>query len=125
MDHDHELLTEEIVLASRTELRGPVPEFLAKKRAEQAPGTARAFEVVLGIFLRFCADRGISRVGQISEPVAYAFIDSERERGMSACTIQDRVRHLKTWTRWMRKRGWTECDRWGRRRDAPRRSARV
>jgi hypothetical protein len=25
MDHDHELLNEEIVLASRTELRGPDP----------------------------------------------------------------------------------------------------
>ena len=36
MDHDHELLREEIVYASRSELRGPIPEFLAKKRAEQA-----------------------------------------------------------------------------------------
>jgi integrase/recombinase XerD len=30
---------------------------------------------------------------------------------MSARTIHDRVRRLKTWTRWMRKRGWTERDR--------------
>jgi hypothetical protein len=29
MDHDHELLRHEIVYASRTELRGPIPEFLA------------------------------------------------------------------------------------------------
>src|SRR5262249_36986256 len=27
-------------------------------------------------------------------------------------TIHDRVTRLKTWTRWMRKRGWTERDRW-------------
>jgi integrase/recombinase XerD len=31
---------------------------------------------------------------------------------MAAGTIRDRVRRLKTWTRWMRKRGWTERDRW-------------
>ena len=29
MDHDSELLREEIVYATRTELRGPIPEFLA------------------------------------------------------------------------------------------------
>ena len=40
MDHDHELLREEIVFASRTEQRGPIPEFLAKKPAERARGTA-------------------------------------------------------------------------------------
>jgi hypothetical protein len=38
MDHDHELLHEEIVYASRTELRGPIPEFLAKKRARASAG---------------------------------------------------------------------------------------
>src|SRR6184192_3929203 len=49
MDHDHELLREEIVYANRTELRGPIPEFLAKKRAEQAPETAAGYEVVFGV----------------------------------------------------------------------------
>src|SRR3982750_3106084 len=53
MDHDSELLREEIVYATRTELRGPIPEFLAKKRAEQAPGTAAGYEVVFGVFERF------------------------------------------------------------------------
>ena len=112
MDHDHELLREEIVYASRTELRGPIPEFLAKKRAEQAPGTAAGYEVVLGVFERFCQEHGIATVGQLVEGVAHDFITAERERGMSARTIHDRVRRLKTWTRWMRKRGWTERDRW-------------
>lgn len=37
MDHDHELLREELVFANRTDERGPIPEFLAKKRAEQQP----------------------------------------------------------------------------------------
>jgi integrase/recombinase XerD len=112
MDHDHELLREEIVMANRTELRGPIPEFLAKKRAEQARGTATAYEVAFGVFRRFCEDRGISTVGQIAEPVAHAFIDAERARGMADGTIRDRVQRLKTWTRWMRRRGWTERDRW-------------
>ena len=35
MDHDHELLREEIVFASLTEPRGPIPAFLAKKRAPE------------------------------------------------------------------------------------------
>jgi integrase/recombinase XerD len=112
MDHDHELLREEIVFASRTEQRGPIPEFLAKKHAERASGTAAGYEVVLGVFERFCQQHGIQTVGQITEAVAHDFITAERERGMSARTIHDRVRRLKTWTRWMRKRGWTERDRW-------------
>src|SRR5258708_36339156 len=53
MDHDHELLREEIVHANRTELRGPIPEFRGKKHAEQAPGTAAAYEVVFSVFVRF------------------------------------------------------------------------
>lgn len=39
MDHDDELLLEEIVRPSRVDERGPIPEFLAKKRAEQARET--------------------------------------------------------------------------------------
>ena len=92
MDHDDELLREEIVYASRTELRGPIPEFLAKKRAEQAPGTAAGYDVVLGVFERFCTEHGIATVGQIVEGVAHDFISAERKRGMSARTIHDRVR---------------------------------
>jgi integrase/recombinase XerD len=112
MDHDHELLREEVVMASRTEVRGPIPEFLAKKRAEQARGTALAYEVAFGVFERFCDERGILTIGQIAEPLAHAFIDAERARGMAEGTIRDRVQRLKTWTRWMRRRGWTERDRW-------------
>lgn len=111
MDHDHEPLREEIVLAHRTELRGPIPEFLAKKRAEQARGTALAYEVTFGAFLRFCHERGATTVGDVQEQLAHGFIDAERARGMAEGTIHDRIRRLKTWTRWMRKRGWTERDR--------------
>jgi integrase/recombinase XerD len=71
-----------------------------------------AYEVVFGVFLRFCDERGIRSVGQVEETVAHDFITAERNRGIAPSTIQDRVRRLKTWTRWMRKRGWTERDRW-------------
>ena len=73
MDHDHDLLREEIVYASRTELRGPIPEFLAKKHAERAPGTAAGYEVAFGVFERFCKESGIETVGQIVEGVAHDF----------------------------------------------------
>jgi site-specific recombinase XerD len=112
MDHDPELLNGETVLANRVEPRGPIPEFLARKRAERATGTVLAYKVVFGVFLRFCDEQGISSVGQIAETVAHDFITAERKRGIAAGTIQDRVRRLKTWTRWMRNRGWTERDRW-------------
>ena len=83
MDHDSELLREEIVYATRTELRGPIPEFLAKKRAEQAPGTAAGYEVAFGVFERFCNECGVQTVRQIVEGVAHDFITAERKRGMS------------------------------------------
>ena len=63
MNHDHELLHEEIVHANRADLRGPIPEFLAKKRAEQAPGTARAYDATFRVFVRFCEERGVQTVG--------------------------------------------------------------
>ena len=49
MDHDNELLREEIVYTSPTKLRGPIPEFLAKEHAEQPPGTAASYDVALGV----------------------------------------------------------------------------
>ena len=83
MDHDHEPLIEELVRASRTERHGPIPEFLAEKRAEQAPGTAHAYEVVFDVVERFCEEQGIRTTGQLSEAVAYDFVAAERERGMA------------------------------------------
>jgi hypothetical protein len=50
-------------------------------------------------------------LGQVSGTVARDFIESERDRGMAAGTIRDRVQRLETWTRWMRRRGWTDRDR--------------
>ncbi len=112
MDHDDEPLREEVVLANRVAERGPIPELLAKKRAEQAPGTARVYQATFDAFRRFCEARGIRTVGQVTEAVAHAFMDDERGRGMAEGTVHDRVRRLKTWTRWMHRRGWTERDRW-------------
>src|SRR5258708_12737657 len=88
MDHDHELLREEIVYANRTELRGPVPEFLAKKRAEQAPGTAAGYEVVLGVFERFCKENGIQTVGQIAEGAPPDFMTTNPQPPRSPLPLQ-------------------------------------
>jgi hypothetical protein len=65
--------------------RGPIPEFLAKKRAEQARGTAAGYEVVLGVFERFCQERGIETVGQLTKAVAYDFITAERQGAFGTC----------------------------------------
>ena len=68
MDHDHELLRQEIVFASRTEQRGPIPEFLAKKRAERASGTAAGYEVVLGVSSDSVNNIALRRSGSSPKP---------------------------------------------------------
>ncbi len=51
---DHALLREELVYAKRVDERGPIPEFLAKKRSEQAPKTALSYTDTFIQFPRFC-----------------------------------------------------------------------
>ncbi len=104
-------LREERVFANRTGERGRIPGFLAERRAEQVPGTARGYEGNFTRFLRSREARGITKVGQITESVAHAYIQQERVRGQGNTTIQDPVRQLTAWTRWM-ARDWTEAERW-------------
>ena len=55
MDHDDALLLEQRVGSKRTEERGPIPEFLAKKRAEQNGQTPGGYRTAL---LRFHESHG-------------------------------------------------------------------
>ena len=53
MDHDSELLFEQIVRPNRVDQRGPIAEFLAKKDAEQAKQTGSAYRTALMRFHEF------------------------------------------------------------------------
>jgi hypothetical protein len=56
MDHDCELLFEQIVRPKRIDERGPIAEFLAKKNAEQANQTASGYRTALMRFHAFLGE---------------------------------------------------------------------
>ena len=65
MDHDHELLVEEIVRRSSTQRRGPIAEFLAKKEAEQEHKTFLGYRTELLRFSTFLGEE--ATVGDVEE----------------------------------------------------------
>lgn len=53
MNHDETPLCERIPRAHRIEERGPIPEFLAKKAAEQSGQTPAGYRLALARLLKF------------------------------------------------------------------------
>lgn len=109
MDHDDALLREQIVRVSRVDERGPIPEFLAKKDAEQAKQTCDGYRYALQRFLAFAGED--ATVGDVTEATGHRFLRHLREEQLSENTIATYLRSLKAFTRWMHKKGWTERDR--------------
>ncbi|MCC7368857.1 MAG: tyrosine-type recombinase/integrase [Chloroflexi bacterium] len=109
MDHDDALLREQVVRLSRVDERGPIPEFLAKKDAEQAKQTCDGYRYALQRFLAFVGEE--ATVGDVTEATGHRFLRYLREEGLSENTIATYLRCLKAFTRWMHKKGWTERDR--------------
>src|SRR5487761_1277537 len=99
MDHDDELLLNELVHPHRTDQHGPVPEFLAKKQAEQAPKTYTEYRTVLRRFLGFLGEE--ATVGDVVEAAGYRFLNHLKSEGLSQNTISDYFKALKAFTRWM------------------------
>jgi len=109
MNHDDALLREQIVRVSRVDERGPIPEFLAKKDAEQAKQTCEGYRYALQRFLAFVGDN--ATVGDVTEATGHRFLRHLREEQLSENTITTYLRSMKAFTRWMHKKGWTERDR--------------
>jgi site-specific recombinase XerD len=109
MNHDDALLREQIVRVSRVDERGPIPEFLAKKDAEQAKQTCAGYRYALKRFLAFVGED--ATVGDVTEATGHRFLRHLREENLSDNTIATYLRSLKAFTRWMHKKGWTERDR--------------
>ena len=72
MDHDQELLFEQVVRPKRIEQRGPIPEFLAKKDAEQARQTGSAYRTALTRFHAFLGDD--ATVGDVDEAAGFRYL---------------------------------------------------
>src|SRR3954454_3188380 len=85
MDHDHELLYEGIARPSRIEGRGPIAEFLAKKRAEQARETSSGYRVALERFGDFLGEE--ATVGDMQDAAGYDSLSILKASGLSTNTI--------------------------------------
>ncbi|MDE3078271.1 MAG: phage integrase N-terminal SAM-like domain-containing protein, partial [Chloroflexota bacterium] len=109
MNHDQELLYEELVGRSTYQRRGPIAEFLDKKEAEQAPRTYLSYLSSLTRF-REVADEDAT-VGDFDERLAHRFITELRKRQLSKNTIATYVRDLKAFGGWLDRTGWTERNR--------------
>ena len=111
MCHDDEPLILEVVKARSADYQGPIPEFLAKKQAEQREKTVRWYREALYGFHSFLLAKGSALVGDVTSQAGHQFILHLREQGNQENTINNRVRALKVFTRWMAQRGWTGEDR--------------
>ena len=111
MSHDHELLLEHDVGAWSSRTKGPISEFLAKKRAEQEPKTADWHREALMQLWTFFRERGFATVGDFTEQNVNLFRVHLRSRKLSENTIANRLRSIKAFARWMTKAGWTEGNR--------------
>src|SRR4051812_20123700 len=109
MDHDHELLFEQIVRPKRVVQQGPIAEFLAKKDAEQARQTGSGYRTALTRFHEFLGED--STVGDVNEAVGFRYLAHLRDQGLSENSVATYFKWLKAFTRWMYKKGWTERDR--------------
>lgn len=108
LDHSDELLLDYIAGARSSQVVGPIPEFLAKKGAEQAPKTLRWYRQSLMQLWEFLEERGLTHVGQFDEHAVNLFRVHLRERGAAENTVANRLRAIKAFARWMGQKGWTD-----------------
>lgn len=109
MDHDGELLWEQVVRRARVDEREPMAEFLAKKQAEQAYKTSLSYRTALLRFRDFLGEE--ATVGDVVETAGHRFLAHLKTQGLSDNAIATYFKCLKAFTRWMHKKGWTERDR--------------
>jgi len=101
MDHDGELLFEQVVRPDRVDHRGPIAELLAKKEAEQAKQTAHAYRTALMRFHGFLGED--ATVGDVDEAAGFRYLAHLRQQDLSGNSIAAYVKCLKAFTRWMTK----------------------
>src|SRR5437764_6447956 len=90
--HSDEPLLDYLVGPKTSQARGPVPKFLAKKRADRAPKTFEWYRDSLMPLWGFLEARGLTTVGQFDEHAVNLFRVRLRERGVSENTLSNRLR---------------------------------
>ncbi|MBI2888068.1 MAG: tyrosine-type recombinase/integrase [Chloroflexi bacterium] len=108
LDHSREALYDVAMTSRASRESGPVPEFLAKKAAEQEAKTFQWYSESLMQFWKYLESRGLGLVGDLNEHNVNLFRLHLREKGLSENTVSNRLRALKAFSRWMGKRGWTD-----------------
>src|SRR5712692_129224 len=81
MDHDQELLLETVAGRSFSRQLGPIPEFLAKKEAEQEPKTLSGYRAALYRFHEFLGQD--ATVADLNEVAGHRFLKQLRDSGLS------------------------------------------
>ena len=110
MNHSDELLISYRVLRGATTTSGPIPDFLAKKQAEQAPKTYRWYHESLTQLWAFLEPQGLTTVAQFNERAVNLFRTHLRKRGVTDNTVSNRMRALRAFGRWLHRSGWVEHD---------------
>jgi len=87
MDHDAELLWEFVVGRGVTHTNGPIPEFLAKKKSENAAKTHEQYKDTLTQLFAFLDERGMTTVGDFTEHSVNLFRTHLRDKGLSENTV--------------------------------------
>lgn len=106
MDHSDEPLLSLDVQRSQTKTSGPLPEFLARKTAEQAPRTAQWYEEALGQFWAFLEASGRVTCGDFTVATINDFRASLKKRRLSDNTVSNRLRAVRAFGKWMVEEGW-------------------
>jgi hypothetical protein len=92
MDHSEEPLISQIVTRNRTQEVGTIPEFLAKKKAEEAEKTQKQYVESLGQLVAFLETFGLTTVGDLSAHAVQLFRIHLGVRGLAENTIVNRLR---------------------------------
>jgi site-specific recombinase XerC len=107
LDHSDEPLLEYVSSNKGTTAQsvGPIPEFLAKKEAEQATKTYRQYRESLGQLVTFLNGLGRTNVGGLTIHTVNLFRTHLRQSGMAENTVINRLRAIRAFSRWLGERG--------------------
>src|SRR5579862_918484 len=92
MDHNDELLLERIVRRDSAQERGPIPEFLTKKQAEQEHKTWLGYRTSLTKFHEYMGPE--ATVGEFTEAAGHSFLTHLRDQRLARNSIATYFRDL-------------------------------
>jgi integrase/recombinase XerD len=80
--------------------------FIAAKKGQRlSPRTVQNYRYVLGKFIQWLKDRGVHEVGAVTPHHIRLFIAELTDQGMTAWSVHDHARPIKTWMRFLQEDG--------------------